>query len=101
MPLCPGELARAWGEGQGWEKGDRERAQTPEAAGQLPRNGALSIPLASVLRSGTKQGQDVSLWMVEHWNRLPRGAGESPSPDILKTHLDTIPCNPAVGDTVF
>ena len=26
--------------------------------------------------------------VMEHWNRLPRGIVESPSPEIFKTHLD-------------
>lgn len=27
----------------------------------------------------------------EHWNKLTREVGMSPSPEILKTHLDTFP----------
>ena len=31
--------------------------------------------------------------VTEHWNRLPREVVESPSLQILKTHLDAILCN--------
>ncbi|GAB0186531.1 hypothetical protein GRJ2_001118400 [Grus japonensis] len=31
--------------------------------------------------------------VTEHWNRLPREVVESPSLEILKTHLDAILCN--------
>jgi len=31
--------------------------------------------------------------LTEHWNRLPREVVESPSVEILKTHLDTYMCN--------
>jgi len=31
--------------------------------------------------------------VTEHWDRLPRGVVESPSLEILKTHLDTVLCN--------
>jgi len=31
-----------------------------------------------------------TLRMTEHWNRLPRGAVDSPSLEILKAHLDTV-----------
>ena len=31
--------------------------------------------------------------MTEHWNRLPREAVESPSMEILKTHLGAYLCN--------
>jgi len=34
-----------------------------------------------------------TLRVTEHWNRLPRGAVESPSLEILKTHLDTVLCS--------
>ena len=31
--------------------------------------------------------------LTEHWNRLPREVVESPSVEILKTHLDTYMCD--------
>ena len=31
--------------------------------------------------------------VMEHWNRLPREAVESPSMGILKTRVDTYLCN--------
>jgi len=31
--------------------------------------------------------------VTKHWNRLPREAVESPSLEILKTHLDIFLCN--------
>jgi len=34
-----------------------------------------------------------TLRVTEHWNRLPKGAVESPSLEILKTHLDTVLCS--------
>jgi len=34
-----------------------------------------------------------TLRVTEHWNRLPRGAVESPSLDIHKPHLDVILCS--------
>jgi len=34
-----------------------------------------------------------TLRVTEHWNRLPRGAVESPSLEILKTHLDKVLCS--------
>jgi len=37
-----------------------------------------------------------TLRMTEPWNRLPRGAGESPSLEIFRTHLDKV--QPAVRD---
>jgi len=38
-------------------------------------------------------------WKVtEHWNRLPRGIVESPSLEIFRTHMDTFPAQPAVGN---
>jgi len=33
------------------------------------------------------------LRVTEHWHRLPRGAVESPSLEILKTHLDKVLCS--------
>jgi len=33
------------------------------------------------------------LRVMEHWNRLPRGLVESPSLEILKTHLDKVLCS--------
>jgi len=32
------------------------------------------------------------LRVTEHWKRLPREVVESPSPEILKTHLDKVLC---------
>jgi len=34
-----------------------------------------------------------TLRVMETWNRLPRGLVESPSLEILKTHLDEVLCN--------
>jgi len=34
-----------------------------------------------------------SLRVTEHWNRVPREAIESPSPEILKTRLDKVLCS--------
>ena len=31
--------------------------------------------------------------VMEHWNRLPREVAQSPSLEILKTHVDTFLCN--------
>jgi len=33
------------------------------------------------------------LRVSEHFNRLPRGAGESPSLEIFKPYLDEVLCN--------
>jgi len=33
------------------------------------------------------------LRVMEHWNRLPRDAVDSPSLEIFKTHLDTVLCS--------
>jgi len=35
----------------------------------------------------------LTLRVTEHWNRLPRGVGKSPSLEKLKTHLDTVLCS--------
>ena len=32
--------------------------------------------------------------VMEHWNRLPRELGESPSMEIFKTRLDADLCDP-------
>ena len=34
-----------------------------------------------------------TLWVTEHWNRLPREVMESPSLEIFKTHLATYLCD--------
>jgi len=34
-----------------------------------------------------------TLRAMEHWNRLPRGAVESPSLEIFKTHLEEVLCS--------
>jgi len=34
-----------------------------------------------------------TLRVTEPWNRLPREAVESPSPEIFKTHLDKVLCS--------
>jgi len=34
-----------------------------------------------------------TLRVTEHWNRVPRGAVDSPSLEIFKTHLDAVLCN--------
>jgi len=34
-----------------------------------------------------------TLTVTEHWNRLPRGVVDSPSLEILKTHLEAVLCN--------
>ena len=34
-----------------------------------------------------------TLRVTEHWNRQPRGVVESPSLEILKTHLDKVLCS--------
>jgi len=37
--------------------------------------------------------ENFTLRVTEHWNRLPRGVVESPSLEILKPHLDAVPCS--------
>ena len=39
------------------------------------------------------------LRVMEPWPRLPRGAVESPSLEILKTHLDAV--QPTLGDPAW
>jgi len=34
-----------------------------------------------------------TLRVTEHWNRLPRGAAESPSLEVFKTHLNKVLCS--------
>jgi len=41
-----------------------------------------------------------TLRVMEHWNRLPRDAVDSPSLEIFKTRLDKVLCKPALGDPV-
>jgi len=31
--------------------------------------------------------------VTEHWNRLPREVAETPSLEVLKTHLNTFLCS--------
>jgi len=35
----------------------------------------------------------ITLRVMEHWNRLPGGAVESPSLEIFKTHLGVVLCS--------
>jgi len=35
----------------------------------------------------------ITLSLTEHWNRLPRGAVESPSLELFKTYLDEVLCS--------
>jgi len=37
--------------------------------------------------------QSLLLRVTEHWNRLPRGAVDSPSLEISKTRLDKVLCS--------
>jgi len=36
----------------------------------------------------------LTLRVTKHWNRLPREAVDSPFPEIFKTRLDKVLCNP-------
>lgn len=42
-----------------------------------------------------------TVWVTEHWNRLPRAVVESPSLEILKMSLHGFLCDLLVGSVCF